>query len=123
MKHAAPAEGVFVLPRGKGFSFAQRVLAVRLFALILGTILLAWFFNQVANRDPESVATTNEEVLYSSQGVIHTFFLAFGQSLGNLSWTDVVQLLTYLTVALVMIFGLFMPALKLDRLIRRKHRS
>lgn len=35
-KREAPAEGVLLLPRGRGFSFAQRVLVVRFLAAMMG---------------------------------------------------------------------------------------
>lgn len=123
MKHAAPAEGVFVLPRGKGFSFAQRVLAVRLFALILGTLLLAWFFVQVANRGDESEAASVDDYSASAHGLIHELMLIFTRKLATFSVQDGVYLVVYLALALGAMGVLCFPARKLDRMIRSVQRT
>lgn len=118
MKHESPAEGVFVLPRGKGFSLAQRVLAVRLFALTLGTVLLAWFFFQVANRGDESEAASVDDYAGSTHGLIHDFVLIFARKFATFSVQDGVYLIVFLVLALGAMGLLWVPARKLDRLIR-----
>ncbi|MBL0870602.1 MAG: hypothetical protein IBJ18_08510 [Phycisphaerales bacterium] len=117
-KHETPAEGVFVLPRGRGFSFAQRVLAVRFLAAAVGvyagyvvvqvavTLLIGNWPSRLSEREPIS-------------GYVFAWFDQLTGAISKISFKDAQPLVCWSVVLVVCVVVLKVDARRINRVVLR----
>ncbi len=118
MKHETPAEGVFVLPRGNGLSFAHRVLAVRLLAAAVGlyaghvfvqvamTLLIGKWPRRLSDREPFS-------------GHVFAWLDQLTEAISKISFNDVQPLVCWSVVLVVCVIVLRADARRINGVVLR----